>query len=724
MRNAAIALVAVGLVGCGGGSSARTGNSASSTVAPTTSATPISTAPATSVSLPGTSPPAGPTTTPPAKKKPGTTVLPVPSSPNHALDFGYYYQDGRYGDFSQEVYGYTNLALASPTSYDSAATWGNANPGLDIARLFAKTLGEAHAAGKSVFLMPGAEADWDKTLDVAAPFWSDIKYVQLYHEDAKTDRATAEATTGRFLANVGRRGLKKPLITALESPGAETAANTDVVEIEAYVPMPFNQDDPGNVARLNGIIDARKATVLPGKSMIIVMMAYDRNGQWTNIRTLQTLQFPAYDKAKDDPRVLAITLFSYARPGGTRDHPMLEYAHRLMASAMFKTPVPTAPPDEPGATTPALVGSSFTIAGPAGCVQDSPDLAYDARDDIYLVAAGRGASLGGTFVDADGRLIGQPFELAATPHPGAYYAEFPRVAFSPDTGTFLVAWYVSDGTTTGFQIHARTVRFQNGLPVLGATEVALTTPTAAANGGAEGSGAPVIYNPDAKEFVVAWAQLNADAKGPAGIRLQRVDNTGAPVGAPFTTSDGASEDWPALAYDTSSKEYVLTYGYWGTGAQARGQRFTATGAAVGGPVTLATGSGVWIPQAAYDPALDRYLVVACVDGKTTGQLFSPTLQPAGAPFTIVEGTRDGISLGYDAKSGGFFAILQGSSSSEDYAATISSVGAPSSSIAWTGNPSKLGNFHPRGAYNSKRGEWLAVTSKDMSTALGRRMTSP
>ncbi|HZV03209.1 MAG TPA: hypothetical protein VFF73_41275 [Planctomycetota bacterium] len=706
MKRLSVALVAL-VVGCTGGGGSGPSKSTTAGIGSGSSSSPgATTAPSTSQTAP-----------------PGT--LPVPPAPNHPIDFGYYYQDGRYGDFSPEVYPYTNLALASPTAYDSAATWGNANPTLDKKALLAKTLAEAHAAKKTLFLMPGPEADWDKTLDAATPYWSDIKYCQLYAEDTTTDRATAEATTGRFLANVAGRGLAKPLITALESPGPETASNTDVVEIEAYIPQPFNQDDPANVGRLTSIIDARKATVQPGKSIGIVMMAYDRNGLWTNVSTLQQLQFPAYLESINDTRVIALTMFSYARPGGTRDHPMLKYVHELMASAMFGFPVPVPPPGAvaPPSTTNRLVGSNFAVPGPAGCFQDAPDLAYDALDDVFLVASGYGPIMGGTFVDGTGNIVGQPFVISQPKNPGSYYGEFARVAFSPDAQTFLVAWYAADGTPT-YNVHACTVKLQNGAPVLGA-ELSVSTTAAAANGGAAGAGAPVIYNPDAREFAVAWAQTNADANGPAGIHVQRVSATGALVGSAFTTSDGASEDWPALAYDGKSKEYVLTYAYWGQGVAARAQRFTATGAPDGGPITLATGQGgVWIPVAAYDPSQDRFLVVASIDGRTVGQMMSSALQPMGSAFTLSEGTHDGIALSYDPKAQGFFAILQGQTTGDDYAADVTGAGTAGSPFAWTNDQATNGNFHPRAAFDSKRGEWLAVTSKDLATLVGQRITSP
>ncbi|MEQ1875592.1 MAG: hypothetical protein ABL958_03035, partial [Bdellovibrionia bacterium] len=279
----------------------------------------------------------------------GTSTLP---QPNHALDFGYYYADGRYGNYNSEVFGFTNMTVLFSGAYDSSATWGNPDPAFNIERLFGNSLQSAYLSNKTIFLLAGPEADWDRVLDAATPYWSKVKYVELYHEDSSATASGAEAAVQRFAAKVASRGLSRPLFGALESPGAEQAPSIDFVGIEAYVPQPFNQDDAGNVQRLNAIIDARKATVGAGKKIMIVMMAYDRNGQWTNITTLTQLQYPAYLKAYSDPRVIAITMFSYARPGGARFYPSLMNAHKEMAGRIFNInpgPNPTPPPPAPSA---------------------------------------------------------------------------------------------------------------------------------------------------------------------------------------------------------------------------------------------------------------------------------------------------------------------------------------------------------------------------------------
>lgn len=265
---------------------------------------------------------------------PPVSSNPYPA-PNHPLDFGYYYADGRYGNFTSEVYGYTNLNVQSSGGYDSQATWDNPNAALDIRRLFDASLRSDFNAGKKIFMMAGGEDEWDAVLDTARPYWSAVKYVQLFHEEATVSRADAEAKVSRYISKLAQKGLSKPLLTALESPGAEQASNIDVVEIEAYIPPPFNQDDATNQQRMNNIINSRKASVVPGKNIMFVMMAYDRNGQWPNIETLKKMQDPCYLASYNDTRVLGITLFSYSRPGGSRDHPELKYIHQLMAQRIL-----------------------------------------------------------------------------------------------------------------------------------------------------------------------------------------------------------------------------------------------------------------------------------------------------------------------------------------------------------------------------------------------------
>lgn len=63
------------------------------------------------------------------------------------------------------------------------------------------------------------------------------------------------------------------------------------------------------------------------------MMAYTRNGAWTDIATLADLQTSTYRIALRQPRVFALTMFAYGRPSATREHPELRSRHQEIARA-------------------------------------------------------------------------------------------------------------------------------------------------------------------------------------------------------------------------------------------------------------------------------------------------------------------------------------------------------------------------------------------------------
>lgn len=89
-----------------------------------------------------------------------------------------------------------------------------------------------------------------------------------------------------------------------------------------------------NIASLNSKLDARSLACLnsflttaknrvrnAGKQIFLTMQAYDRNGTWTNMTTLEALQRPVYLNAYADAVVIGINMFSYNRPGGHQDAP-------------------------------------------------------------------------------------------------------------------------------------------------------------------------------------------------------------------------------------------------------------------------------------------------------------------------------------------------------------------------------------------------------------------
>ena len=278
-------------------------------------------------------------------------------SPNHKILFGYYFAEGRNGDFTSEVSDYTNLFAEFPSSYytNETTNWKND---------FRNALQRAFNSNRDIYLCAGCdeglvnagviqertiEEYYDYVLDAAAPYWSKVKFVEAGHEP-DWDRATTEAKINTLKSKINSRGLSpKPIgITHSRGPILTTdsifASNLDWVAIEAYVDPPGNSVSERNVENLNNLLTQAKARVPANKKIILIMQAYDRNGQWGNINTLKDLQKPVYMQSYNDQRVDAILMFSYGRGGGSRDHPELKVMHRKIGEKIMDTSgIPSAP---------------------------------------------------------------------------------------------------------------------------------------------------------------------------------------------------------------------------------------------------------------------------------------------------------------------------------------------------------------------------------------------
>ncbi|MBI4064326.1 MAG: hypothetical protein HY401_08520 [Elusimicrobia bacterium] len=289
-------------------------------------------------------------------------ALPVPTHAN-LKHLGYFYAAGRYGDFTSEVAGYTNLFIVWSNGY-SGDCWQGC--GSAQAPQFQQGLQNAFNANKDIYIGIGhviPDADWSSRwsdmLDIAKPFWSKVKYLELYDEP-DWDKNETEAKLNELKNLLNQKGMaNRPMgiiytTNAMLTGDAFTAPSLNWVGIEGYINAPGSPDSQTNVNNLNSLLDQSKARVPSGKQIIFTMMAYDRNGNWTNIPTLADLQEPVYLKAFNDSRVIAITMYSYARPGGSRDHPELKAKHQNIAQAMGLTaPLGDTTPPTVNINTPA-----------------------------------------------------------------------------------------------------------------------------------------------------------------------------------------------------------------------------------------------------------------------------------------------------------------------------------------------------------------------------------
>ncbi len=288
--------------------------------------------------------------------------VPPPTNPN-LRHFGYYFADGRYGDFSSEVFPYTNLYVAIPDGYDTN------NPNWQP--LLSSSLQNAVANNKDIYLImreysPGQQViTWDAILDTTAPFWSRVAYIDVAQESdiLGLTAAQMEAKITTLKTKLDARGLSyKPFGVTFQVGDVLTndalyAPSLSFAAVEAYVDNP-SADAAVTVASLNGFLDQAKDRIRgAGKSAVLIMQGFDR-GQtfWQqNLDVLVAIQDPVYLKAYNDPVVVAITIFAYGRPGGTRQYAQLQSKHRDMGAALTVTsPVQV-----------SVVGSSAKAGAPA-----------------------------------------------------------------------------------------------------------------------------------------------------------------------------------------------------------------------------------------------------------------------------------------------------------------------------------------------------------------------
>jgi hypothetical protein len=293
--------------------------------------------------------------------------LPVKTNPNLQY-FGYWFSDGRWGDFKSEVFPYTNTYIAIPGGYDTNLDW---RP------LLTASMCAAKAAGKRIYLGAGQDLDpshfpaallsWDNILSAAsAPCgpgqpnaWDVVDLVEVFHETDLT-AAQAEAqigntsTPGTFKYKLNAYGLALKPLGIMQSAecadnlphptcyggGADTknAPSLSYVGVEAYI---YQSGTIANtIANLNAYLDRAKNNA-GSKSVVLVPMSFDRAGVWSDARDLTAMQRSSYDKAYNDPRVIGILPFAYARQqadksqGGTRLHPELKVPHYQMAERIL-----------------------------------------------------------------------------------------------------------------------------------------------------------------------------------------------------------------------------------------------------------------------------------------------------------------------------------------------------------------------------------------------------
>jgi hypothetical protein len=273
---------------------------------------------------------------------------PALPTPNHAIGFGYFHTQSRWGDFRAETAAFTSLfradAAAYPGARDGDTSWMPA---------FEESLYEAMRSGQRIVLALDQArcADFgpaectrmmEAILGRAEPYWSFVDSIELADEPG-WDRAEMEARVDDLRFRLANRALEpRPIGVVLgkddltRNDQVVQARGLDWVGIEAYEDPP-GLDDPATAAGLLAReLDTSLLHVPLDKQIVLVLQGYDRNGAWTNEGTLAALQTPPYEAAAGNRRVRALLAFAYGRCGGTHAYPSLEEKHESLFAALSR----------------------------------------------------------------------------------------------------------------------------------------------------------------------------------------------------------------------------------------------------------------------------------------------------------------------------------------------------------------------------------------------------
>jgi hypothetical protein len=378
-----------------------------------------------------------------------------------------------------------------------------------------------------------------------------------------------------------------------------------------------------------------------------------------------------------------------------------------------------------GAQTLSRLGPSITAI--SGGVRGS-NIAYDFKNSVYLVVSAHG-NLNGRFITADGALIGSPFPIqSGDPALGGGWTHFPGVSYSPDAnggaGGFLVTWHQSLATG-GAAVHARMVSPSGVLgPEIGLTPGChpITGPPCriSADGSWWEAAADIAYSTTSKEFLVVWQGI--------GIRAQRIGTNGQVLGLNFPVTDGTYHRDPAVVYNPTNNEFMVTFG--GADAISAFAAFRRVAAGSGtllGTKTLLNRAGaVYISEVAYNSSTNRYLA-AWYQGGTFGRLIdaSGTLVSDVIPLSSTVTAYDALGVDFNTSSGTFVMVSHSSSSFQDGAVELSGTAATPGVpiLATSALPANTGNFYPKIAARAGKPEWLLSTATGFAATTVQRLQS-
>jgi len=340
-------------------------------------------------------------------EKPSAQAADLPA-PNHSIMFGYYKADANYGNFSSEVSSFTNTRIIAYNDFlGNNDTQGFINA-LTRAVASSDSLWAEVATVRTGANLAAIGINWDSALNILKNYWNSIDYIYLADEP-DWNKALTESVITSWENKVTALGLSpKPIAInflpsqILTNTGYQ-ATNLDVVGTEAYVnPCNLNdcprQNEANLSANLNNEINQLKSAI-GNRQMFLVIQGYNRNGAWTNLNSLQSIQTTPYLNILNNANVIGLFVFSYGRESSSaldsRSLTCLKTEHQRIWGAISGTAQPASvscgvtPP--PGGTinwAPILSRWTPTNTDPKGVYNGwysklSPDARYVSYGNEY-----------------------------------------------------------------------------------------------------------------------------------------------------------------------------------------------------------------------------------------------------------------------------------------------------------------------------------------------------
>lgn len=252
------------------------------------------------------------------------------------MDFGYYRVISKAeGNHLKKVKDYTNLAYVGAGD----AGFSDDTPETRAAnmRTYLKQLAKG---GLNIMLDMELHAPerlpFGQAIKAARPIWGKVKYIILADElpgEAYKDNKIAT----KVVKKINQLGLQQKPIGAcftpeqIETLDLSHVVCLDFILVEAYHDL--GNPDPYNQIRTR--LKKQLGKIAQHKDVAVVMQAYDRNGQFKDIKQMEHIQLATADISRDFG-ALAIVMFAYGRVGGTRDYPELQAVHKNISNTLQK----------------------------------------------------------------------------------------------------------------------------------------------------------------------------------------------------------------------------------------------------------------------------------------------------------------------------------------------------------------------------------------------------